>query len=753
MTHKNTFFKILFLTLFLSLSGGPARAQTEVSKILATWSPKGREAAIYKRYFEALNSRSSDQFWLLYQDLSKSKKLLKLQHDSIKKMLEYDLERKESATAQYKNFDKIAKRMLKNLRGQPEGLEYELSYLKWIVKNKKFKELCSVERQRWLSQNELTLEQVEDGLSTCPMSYSDFLYRIRLLIFSGEEPQARTEIEAYNKKHNLSDWEEAYLQAVFYTNIGDPVSAFKKLSRYEKELRQNQDYFLNYFFIAQRAGEQEKAEQIINQIMKGTTSVGRLTELKQSKAHLFYQTKRYKEANVIFGELVKQHRSHKRKIKSNEYDDLTWLRAWTSYLSGNYEQANREFTQNLKWTRDKARTQYWLARTELARGNTFKALELLRVLATPVLQGRFFNYYNYLAWQRFEQNKNTVVSDLMKTEISRIRSGKGAYLIPDTGTKPRELLAQYESYVEIAETTDQGGVAILNQDNDILESSDTEGIKVQSSEALQNELAWADRLTAWGYRDMAKWHLYEVEKNLKTKTDVLPLAQYYLNNRHYNRAVQLMQKVTNPTSKKLHLSEEETLWRSLFPKAYADKLTEEAKKNKINPYLVWAIMKAETQFKADAISPVGAVGLMQFMPYTSKKVAQLLKKDFDDEKLFDPHVAVQYGARYIRKLSDELGGQTHLIAAAYNGGPHRVKLWLRNLKNDKGPAVESDVFIEHIPFSETRTYVKRVLNFYLAYQKLYEEKYDFKSAKWLTESLAYNIQEPISLKEEWPAPN
>ena len=130
-----------------------------------------------------------------------------------------------------------------------------------------------------------------------------------------------------------------------------------------------------------------------------------------------------------------------------------------------------------------------------------------------------------------------------------------------------------------------------------------------------------------------------------------------------------------------------------------------------------------------------------------------MQDSFEAGKLFNPETAVQYGARYLKKLSDELGGEMHLVAAAYNGGPHRVKLWLRNLKKSNEPNVNSDVFIEHIPFNETRTYVKRVLNYYLAYQKLYDDKFDMKSAKWLTEPLVYNIKEPISLKEEWPAKN
>jgi soluble lytic murein transglycosylase len=210
-----------------------------------------------------------------------------------------------------------------------------------------------------------------------------------------------------------------------------------------------------------------------------------------------------------------------------------------------------------------------------------------------------------------------------------------------------------------------------------------------------------------------------------------------------------MQKVNNPSSKKLNLQEEELLWKSLFPKAFESKTKVEAQKNKISQYLIWSIMKAETQFKTEAISPVGAVGPMQFMPYTSKKVAVLLKDEFNPNKLFDPDHAVRYGAKYLRKLSDELGENLHYVAAAYNGGLHWVKLWLKNQKEGESN-LDNDVFIEHIPFNETRTYVKRVLNFYLAYSKLYDEKFDPKQMRWLISNTPYTLKEPISLKEEWP---
>ncbi|MGZ3690791.1 MAG: transglycosylase SLT domain-containing protein, partial [Pseudobdellovibrio sp.] len=714
------FLNLLFLTCFSASLASNNLEQyfkyksegkdENATKILKDWNTKSNEEATYKKYFTAVNDNTVKKYWELYQELSKRKKILKIQHESIKRIIELDLASSKDLTKPLKNFSKVAKKMLKNLRGQPEGVDYELSYLKWILQKKKTGELCTTERNRWLSQSSLKLSEVEDGLKTCPLTYNDFLYRMRMLIFSGEELKAQDEIKGYTDSHKLANWEQAYLNAVYFSNVGDPVSAFDKIAPFEEDLKKSEDYYLNLFYISQRAGQQAKAEEIINNILKEVKNPKQLSEIKFQKAFLFYQTKRYEEAIEIFEPLIKAHKSHNRKNKTAEYDELTWLRAWCYYLNKNYDKAAHFLAENASFTRDKARNLYWLAMADWQLGNQTQALEYFRQLASPLLQGKYFNYYNYVAWLRFEADKGAVVSDIMRTQLTTIRSGKGQVLLPDASTKPEDLAKHYENYItDETETADDGSVALVNQENSVLESNDTEGIKVDSSEALKAELAWSDNLTRWGYRDLAKWHLYEVEKNLKTKSDVAPLAQYYLDHQFYNRAILLMQKVANPASKKLSVQDDEIFWRSLFPRAFENVTKNESQKQSISKYLVWSIMKAETQFKADAISPVGAVGLMQFMPYTSKKVATLLKDEFNQSKMFNPDFAIQYGASYLKKLSDELGEQINLVAAGYNGGPHRVKLWLRNFKDAENYNLENDAFIEHIPFNETRTYVKRVI--------------------------------------------
>jgi soluble lytic murein transglycosylase len=720
--------------------------------ILSKWTPKSFEENSYKKYFLAINDNATEEFWSLYQELARNKKLLKLQHDSVKRIIEIDLDSKKDTTKKLKNFNKTAKKMLDKLRAQPEGLEYELLYLKWILKNENIKELCKTERNRWLSQTTLNLSEVVLGLDSCPMTTKDFIYRLRMLIFSGEEKKAQSEINEFVDNRKMSEWEKAYLQAVFYSNRGDPTSAYKKVIPFQKEMSQSEDYYINLFYISQRAGELAKAEEVINEVIATRVNAKHKKELLFQKAFLFYQTRRYDEALKIINNLVQTHPSAKRKVKSREYDDLTWLKAWCYYLSKNFEKARETLMQNRVWARDKARNLYWLAQTEWALDNQTIAISYYRQLALPVIDGKYFNYYNYLSWLRFESYKSFAISDLLRAQLNAIKNGGrgGMYVLPDPAMNPLKLLQEYAGYFEDIGATDEGSVQIINQEEQLHDASEIKGIKISSTQELKNEISWADDLIKWGYRDLAKWHLFEVEKTLKTKNEAEPLVNYYTENKYYNRALSLTQNIISPNGRTLALQSDPLLWNSLYPKAYESVVETESKKRKVDPYLVWSIMKAETQYKHDAISPVGAIGLMQFMPYTSQKVATMLDEEHKIENIFNPEISVKFGATYLRKLSDELGGQFPLVAAAYNGGPHRVKLWLRNFKEKDGSNMDYDVFVEHIPFNETRTYVKRVMSFILTYQKLYDDKLETKTTRWLIEKIPFKLKEPIVLKEEWP---
>ncbi|WP_206485916.1 transglycosylase SLT domain-containing protein [Thalassotalea sp. G2M2-11] len=148
-----------------------------------------------------------------------------------------------------------------------------------------------------------------------------------------------------------------------------------------------------------------------------------------------------------------------------------------------------------------------------------------------------------------------------------------------------------------------------------------------------------------------------------------------------------------------------------FPLAFNEEINLQANKQAISPAWAFAITRRESSFMSDAHSAVGAKGLMQVMPNTAKFLTR--RKKISNKYLLDSENNINLGTRYLKKLLDRHQGNQVLATAAYNAGPSRVKKWLKSASS-----LPADIWIETIPFKETREYVKSVL----AYQQIYQEK-------------------------------
>ena len=134
-----------------------------------------------------------------------------------------------------------------------------------------------------------------------------------------------------------------------------------------------------------------------------------------------------------------------------------------------------------------------------------------------------------------------------------------------------------------------------------------------------------------------------------------------------------------------------------------------------NPYLVNAVIRAESAFDTRAISPAGARGLMQLMPATGRRLARKHKVRIRSvSDLFDPEVNTRLGARHLGALIREFGGALVPAIASYNAGRRPVKRWWEAGRNKP-----IEIFIEEIPYQETKNYVKRVLGYYNEYKRIY----------------------------------
>ncbi len=147
-----------------------------------------------------------------------------------------------------------------------------------------------------------------------------------------------------------------------------------------------------------------------------------------------------------------------------------------------------------------------------------------------------------------------------------------------------------------------------------------------------------------------------------------------------------------------------------FPRAFDKKIIQYANKRDINPAWAFAIARRESSFMPDARSSAGARGLMQIMPATAK---ELKGRPVDNWYLYNAENNIELGTKYLRELLDKNKGNHVLATASYNAGPHRITKWLKY-----GKIMPADVWIETIPFKETRNYVKSVL----AYQEIYQHK-------------------------------
>ncbi|MCL6414744.1 transglycosylase SLT domain-containing protein [Aestuariirhabdus sp. Z084] len=148
-----------------------------------------------------------------------------------------------------------------------------------------------------------------------------------------------------------------------------------------------------------------------------------------------------------------------------------------------------------------------------------------------------------------------------------------------------------------------------------------------------------------------------------------------------------------------------------FPLAYKEKILKQSQHQNINSSWVFAVARQESAFMHDARSSAGALGVLQLMPSTARQVARRGKLSYRGKRdLLNPATNIKLGSRYLAQLLKQFNGNRVLATAAYNAGPHRVRQWLKN-----GSEIPFDIWIETIPFEETRQYVQNVLSFSVIY--------------------------------------
>jgi tetratricopeptide (TPR) repeat protein len=177
--------------------------------------------------------------------------------------------------------------------------------------------------------------------------------------------------------------------------------------------------------------------------------------------------------------------------------------------------------------------------------------------------------------------------------------------------------------------------------------------------------------------------------------------------------------------------------RKMMPMPHSQLVMQQSEIHKVEPWMIWAIMRQESAFNMRAQSTSNAFGLMQLIGPTAQEVAADLKTTIlIPEELFSPVKNIAFGTRYLAKMKNEFDGHWPLAVAAYNAGPSRLKSWIKlrkdteNLPQTKSVDWRDELWIDEMPWAETQNYVKAVMRNYLLYRMSSQNSWTLPPVFW-----------------------
>ena len=402
---------------------------------------------------------------------------------------------------------------------------------------------------------------------------------------------------------------------------------------------------------------------------------------------LFYIGNMYREVNDAKMALKFYGRVAQEYPQSRFADSALWWNAWAYYGARDYEKAGQAMLELVsRYPRSFLANQarYWQGRIAEQRGDLVRA----GVYYGRVLQKGPYTYYGHRAAERMASL--TVPQDAVPADIL-VEAVPVCAEEPCSGGSPSST------------DTDDGPPVWIEETQQLL----------AAEPAFRKTL----ELMHLDMRTEAASELWLLQDRLPRKSGAyIGLSKAFFDLGDYYRSLIIVLR-NYPQYFDGQAREMPTdFWLLAYPRGYWDSVVLYSKKYSLDPYFVAAIIRQESQFHAEALSPAGARGVMQVMPQTGEWVARSAGvRGFDSSQLYVPDTAIHLGAWYINFLMKRFKGDLLYVAAAYNAGPEAVASWLG--QNSFGK--ERDVFVESIPFSETRGYVKKVFRNYAEYKRIY----------------------------------
>lgn len=203
------------------------------------------------------------------------------------------------------------------------------------------------------------------------------------------------------------------------------------------------------------------------------------------------------------------------------------------------------------------------------------------------------------------------------------------------------------------------------------------------------------------------------DRHVTDRDALLVLSNHLFQAGDYYRSLRILRRYFSDILQNGSETVPSSFWKQAFPVETIQWIENQTLPGSADPYVVAAVMREESALNPKAISNAGAIGLMQIMPYTGEWIArQVGYEPFEPADLMNPDLNIRFGSWYLGHLAQQFNGNLILTIASYNAGPEAVMQWN---KNGLSPTDAHDEFVESIPFSETRSFTKRVLRSYTEY--------------------------------------
>lgn len=573
---------------------------------------------------------------------------------------------------------------------------------------------------------DLAANQIDGEKTGCRNSIEDFRDRVRSLLWHGEDEKARAEVTEVASVLAVEQRASAdELRAWYLMQTGSPDEAYDILKGLVPERKQQVSFLRILASAAARSGDGSAAVAAYRRIYELQPKSDSGRKALYQAAALSYQFQDYDGAGRRYREFIAKY------PRSGLARDARWNLAWISYLKGDYQNARSRLEELLRERNPsgRERNQYWLAMTYL-RENRF---EEARAQFADLVREKETTYYGYAAKQRLSglppPTSSPVQGPLVygPRVLGPARWAESLWpseFLPTQGFQSVAVQEEAESEESLAAESEAESEGLARGSDDEEATSDIvsetgrseieTAVTPQRVSVLSRRFDRARALTRMGFLDRARWELYEIEQRTRAREELQKLITAYEEADQWHRSSYIAQ-VSFASVRSQGVDRARAIWESAFPRAFSGDVLPAAKDQRIRPEFLWAIMRTESRYRREAVSPVGALGLMQIMPGTGRRLAGLKNdSDYETPRLLEPAISVRYGAFYLRRLMTEFGEQIPLSAAAYNAGPHRVHGWLVSFGH-----LDLDEFIEHIPFLETRDYVRKVVSAGVSYASLY----------------------------------